>query len=252
MLLAIIFLPANAIDYKYALFGVDTYEEFHDGLAKYYDTENKLYGYIGTNGKPAIASQFIEADNFFNAQAIVKTPTGKGIINTQGQFLLQPNYFSIEAEKDIPGLYIIERDGGKGAFYNNRIIIEPCLNSIYTGDFPFIEGTNVLDGKDYGSIHKSGSVFNTDIDKTPVYYFDQEGYLIEKPKLISDKGLEVFSADKMYGIRNASTKKVILQPIYPYCESQMWVDERVILGDGANEYLIDGAGNIILNSATLL
>lgn len=252
MLLAIIFLPANAIDYKYALFGVDTYEEFHDGLAKYYDTENKLYGYIGTNGKPAIASQFIEADNFFNAQAIVKTPTGKGIINTQGQFLLQPNYFSIEAEKDIPGLYIIERDGGKGAFYNNRIIIEPCLNSIYTGDFPFIEGTNVLDGKDYGSIHKSGSVFNTDIDKTPVYYFDQEGYLIEKPKLISDKGLEVFSADKMYGIRNASTKKVILQPIYPYCESQMWVDERVILGDGANEYLIDGAGNIILKALGML
>lgn len=252
MLLAIIFLPANAIDYKYALFGVDTYEEFHDGLAKYYDTENKLYGYIGTNGKPAIASQFIKADNFFNGQAIVKTPTGEGIINTQGQFLLQPNYSSIKAEEDIPGLYIIERDGGKGVFYNNRIIIEPCLNSIYTGDFPFIEGTNVLDGKDYGSIHKSGSVFNTDIDKTPVYYFDQEGYLIEKPKIISDKGLEVFSADKKYGIRNASTKKVILQPVYSYCKSQMWVDERVILGDGANEYLIDGTGNIILKAFGIL
>lgn len=252
MLLAIIFLPANAIDYKYALFGVDTYEEFHDGLAKYRDTENKLYGYIGTNGKPAIASQFIEADNFFNGQAIVKTPTGEGIINTQGQFLLQPNYSSIKAEKDIPGLYIIERDGGKGVFYNNRIIIGPCLNSIYTGDFPFIEGTNVLDGKDYGTIYKSGSAFHTPIWNTPVYYFDQDGYPIEKPKLISDKGLEVFSADKKYGIRNASTKKVILQPIYSYCESQMWVDERVILGDGANEYLIDGAGNIILKALGML
>ncbi|WP_278776502.1 tetratricopeptide repeat protein [Leyella stercorea] len=252
MLLAIIFLPANAIDYKYALFGVDTYEEFHDGLAKYRDTENKLYGYIGTNGKPAIASQFIEADNFFNGQAIVKTPTGEGIINTQGQFLLQPNYSSIKAEKDIPGLYIIERDGGKGVFYNNRIIIGPCLNSIYTGDFPFIEGTNVLDGKDYGTIYKSGSAFHTPIWNTPVYYFDQDGYPIEKPKLISDKGLEVFSADKKYGIRNASTKKVILQPIYSYCESQMWVDERVILGDGANEYLIDGSGNIILKVLGML
>ena len=28
----------------------------------------------------------------------------------------------------------------------------------------------------------------------------------------------------------------------------MWVDERVILGEGANEYLIDGAGNIILRA----
>lgn len=252
MLQAIIFLPANAIDYKYALFGVDTYEEFHDGLAKYRDTENKLYGYIGTNGKPAIASQFIEADNFFNGQAIVKTPTGEGIINTQGQFLLQPNYSSIKAEKDIPGLYIIERDGGKGVFYNNRIIIGPCLNSIYTGDFPFIEGTNVLDGKDYGSIHKSGSAFHTPIWNTPVYYFDQEGYPIEKPKLISDKGLEIFRADKKYGIRNAYTKKIILQPIYSYCESEMWVDERVILGDGGNEYLIDGAGNIILKALGML
>lgn len=249
MLLAIIFLPANAIDYKYALFGVDTYEEFHDGLAKYYDTENKLYGYIGTNGKPAIASQFIEADNFFNGQAIVKTPTGKGIINTQGQFLLQPNYFSIETKKDVPGLYIIE-DGvrNKGVFYNNRIIIEPYKRYISGLNFPFIAGVNVLDGKDYGDIRKSGSIFHTDIRKTPVYYFDQEGYLIEKPKLISDKGLEVFSADKKYGIRNASTKKVILQPIYSYCRSQMWVDERVILGEGANEYLIDGAGNIILRA----
>lgn len=163
MLLAIIFLPANAIDYKYALFGVDTYEEFHDGLAKYYDTENKLYGYIGTNGKPAIASQFIKADNFFNGQAIVKTPTGEGIINTQGQFLLQPNYSSIKAEEDIPGLYIIERDGGKGVFYNNRIIIEPYMPDISTHDFPFIEGVNVLDGKYYGDISKSGSVFHTDI-----------------------------------------------------------------------------------------
>lgn len=252
MLLAIIFLPANAIDYKYALFGVDTYEEFHDGLAKYYDTENKLYGYIGTNGKPAIASQFIEADNFFNGQAIVKTPTGEGIINTQGQFLLQPNYSSIKAEKDIPGLYIIESDRGEGAFYNNRIIIEPYMPDVSTCDFPFIEGVNVLDGKDYGTIYKSGSAFHTPIWNTPVYYFDQDGYPIEKPKLISDKGLEVFSADKKYGIRNASTKKVILQPIYSYCESQMWVDERVILGDGANEYLIDGAGNIILKALGML
>lgn len=234
------------------LFLVDTYEEFHDGLAKYYDTENKLYGYIGTNGKPAIASQFIEADNFFNGQAIVKTPTGEGIINTQGQFLLQPNYSSIKAEKDIPGLYIIESDRGKGAFYNNRIIIEPCLNSIYTDNFPFIEGTNFLDGKSYGSIHKSGSAFHTPIWNTPVYYFDQEGYPIEKPKLISDKGLEIFRADKKYGIRNAYTKKIILQPIYSYCESEMWVDERVILGDGGNEYLIDGAGNIILKALGML
>lgn len=252
MLLAIIFLPANAIDYKYALFGVDTYEEFHDGLAKYYDTENKLYGYIGTNGKPAIASQFIGADNFFNGQAIVKTPTGEGIINTQGQFLLQPNYSSIKAEKDIPGLYIIESDRGEGAFYNNRIIIEPYMPDVSTYDFPFIEGVNVLDGKDYGTIYKSGSAFHTPIWNTPVYYFDQDGYPIEKPKLISDKGLEVFSADKKYGIRNASTKKVILQPIYSYCGSQMWVDERVILGDGANEYLIDGAGNIILKALGML
>lgn len=254
MLLAIIFLPANAIDYKYALFGVDTYEEFHDGLAKYYDTENKLYGYIGTNGKPAIASQFIEADNFFNGQAIVKTPTGEGIINTQGQFLLQPNYSSIKAEKDIPGLYIIESDRGKGAFYNNRIIIEPYMSDVSTHYFPFIKGVNVLDGKDYGyGVYKSGSVFHTDIDKTPVCYFDQEGYLIEKPKIISDKGLEVFRADKKYGIRNASTKKVILQPIYSYCEShQMWIDERVILGDGKNDYLIDGAGNIILKALGML
>lgn len=148
MLLAIIFLPANAIDYKYALFGVGTYDEFHDGLAQYYDTENNLHGYIGTNGKPAIASQFIGTDNFFNGQAIVKTPTGKGIINTQGQFLLQPNYFSIEAKKDIPGLYIIEDSlRKKGVFYNNRIIIEPCKRYISNLDFPFIEGVNVLDGK---------------------------------------------------------------------------------------------------------
>ena len=85
-----------------------------------------------------------------------------------------------------------------------------------------------------------------------VYYFDQEGYPIEKPKLISDKGLEIFRADKKYGIRNAYTKKIILQPIYSYCESEMWVDERVILGDGGNEYLIDGAGNIILKALGML
>ena len=253
LLLATISLPINAIDYKYALFSVNTYDEFHDGLAKFYDTENKLYGYIGTNGKPVIASQFIEAENFFNGQAIVKTPTGKGVINTQGAFLLQPKYSSIEAVKENPSLYIIENNKReKGVFYNNRIIIEPCLNSIYTDNFPFIEGTNVLDGKNYGSIHKSGSAFHTPIWDTPVYYFDQEGYPIEKPKLISDKGLEIFRADKKYGIRNAYTKKIILQPIYSYCESEMWVDERVILGDGGNEYLIDGAGNIILKALGML
>lgn len=32
----------------------------------------------------------------------------------------------------------------------------------------------------------------------------------------------------------------------------MWVDERVILGDGGNEYLIDGAGNIILKALGML
>lgn len=253
LLLATIFLPINAIDYKYALFDVNTYDEFHDGLATFYDTKNNLYGYIGTNGKIAIASQFMGVENFFNGQAIVKTPTGKGIINTQGAFLLQPKYSSIESVEEIPSLYIIENnEKEKGVFYNNRIIIEPCLNSIDTNDFPFILGTNILDGKVYGSIHKSGSVFHTPIWNTPVYYFDQEGCLIEKPKFISDKGLEIFRVNKKYGIRNASTKKIILQPIYSYCESEMWVDERVILGDGKNEYLINGAGNIILKALGML
>lgn len=224
--------------YNMALVGVKSSSyEFHDGLAKF--CENNLFGYLANNGDVAISPQFILAENFTDGQAIVKTSTGFGIINTKGMFLLPPNYKAIDKAPEAMNLYVIVDNADKvGIFYDNRIIVQPSKDNNRYGStftFPYIMGVNILNGKRYGKISIEGNYF-TQVNLTEKglteTYLDKLGNIIYPKELVSSKGVELFSDPSnpfIYGFRDSKTKKVVVPPTYSRVITKKWTNDRMIL-----------------------
>lgn len=54
--------------------------------------KNGKYGYINTGGEIAIPLVYDSAGVFRNGFAVVRTPTGHGLINLKGEFVVEPNH----------------------------------------------------------------------------------------------------------------------------------------------------------------
>ena len=88
-----------------------------EGLCAAMNAENGLYGYLNEEGAWAIEPQFLSAGAFLGGSAVVGVPSGMGLIDAQGEWLLSPLYrdmrlsprFVICTESD--ALFVYERTG---------------------------------------------------------------------------------------------------------------------------------------------
>lgn len=77
-----VYIGLSRGQYNYA---VPEIGAIRDGLAKFYDTINKKYGYIDKQGKIVIPAQFVYADDFSEGLAIVQKDYKYYFINPQGE-----------------------------------------------------------------------------------------------------------------------------------------------------------------------
>ena len=77
-----VYIGLSKGQYNYA---VPEIGAIRDGLAKFYDTSNKKYGYIDKQGKIVIPAQFVYADDFSEGLAIVQKDYKYYFINPQGE-----------------------------------------------------------------------------------------------------------------------------------------------------------------------
>ena len=86
-----------------------------EGLCAARNAENGLYGYLNAEGAWAIEPQFLSAGAFLGGSAVVGLPSGMGLIDAEGEWLLSPLYrdmrlsprFVICQERD--ALFVYER-----------------------------------------------------------------------------------------------------------------------------------------------
>lgn len=131
-------LSQRAYCYEIALEDVNSDRAFHEGLAV--AGSYGKYGYIDASGRNVIPQQFKEALDFVGGMAVVETETGFGIINRQSYFLLKPIYKSIERDEEKSPLFFIveDKNGKKGGFYNNRLVLPVIYEDVDDYNYPFI------------------------------------------------------------------------------------------------------------------
>lgn len=88
------------INSSYEYIGSKNNTLINDGLIRYGETRNdeSLYGYIDIDNNVVIASQFNEECDFSDGCAIVKVGNNYGVIDTQGKYLINPQYDYIASE----------------------------------------------------------------------------------------------------------------------------------------------------------
>lgn len=276
-LLAFSALSGNAvIEPDWALFGVQS-GTFSEGLADFYDAKGtKLNGYINTNGKIAIPPKFKSTGEFHRGTAIVTDENDqKGIINTKGEYTLQPGNYEIRMFEKMPGFYkITDKATDKSALFDGyKYLTDFDFDFIdFYNTYPFIRLSskdngpkgvmNVLDFSYYpnADVSKYGFRFNAVYDNKNEWIFSLDGQLIDPDKYkISSKGTEVFedpSTGKL-GIRDSKTKAVITPAEYftDHLFQRSWINDIVVLFDSISPekkripVVLNQDGKIILNAA---
>lgn len=84
--------------------------------------ENGKWGFKDENGDKIIAAKFDDANDFINERAIVTVKDKKGIIDTKGNYILEPTYEYIDDEKE--GHFKLETHNRIGfADRNGKVVI---------------------------------------------------------------------------------------------------------------------------------
>ena len=109
--------------------GIIDVKKFSENLAPYRDG-NKLFGFIGTDGKIVINAQFESVGYFNNGIAWAKTVGNQvGYINPQGDWVIQPQFAAGKNFDASTGLGRVKTADGRWAYVNK------------TGDLTFVNDT---------------------------------------------------------------------------------------------------------------
>lgn len=223
--------------------------EFHNGMAivqdawneqGYYDAgASQLYGAIDTSGKLVIPCIYQSMTDFINGFSVVEKDGKYGILNTRGGFILPLVYTSIEQDENIQGLYVVKQDQKEGLFYNGQMIFPlGQYEKIKSDHFPFVEYT--YNNKDYTyNFYTSQTMeshplylFGHAIFSTPErQYYTLKGEPVNMQKAsVSSKGIQLFRDEKtgLYGFRQASTGKVVVQPKYTIVDYDIWIGDVMV------------------------
>ena len=250
-------MEVNADGIKWALYDTPATYEFHDGLAMY--RENDLYGFCNTTGGIEIPARYKDAESFCFGSAVVKTETGFGIINRNGNYLLPPIYKEITRYDFYPaGCYQVKNaDGEESVFYNNRLVIPFCkeLGSVPFANFPFVEAdgyVNIKTGDKFKNVVDYGDFFDAYDDGLGEHrYYDKSGSPLDAENLkYSHYGLYAYKADTGYwGFKNKNGN-VVVEPTFYTIFPNVWYKDRMIVCSGNGDKLISGDGKILTTIET--
>lgn len=139
---------------KYSYIG-----EMQDMLMRVCDGLNWFY--IDRNGNVTIPGPFVTAEDFSEGRAVVETKSGYGLINVEGNFVIEPDCCDLEWNS-IDNIAIVTIEGKSGLFSRDGVKLTEL---IYDQILPCSEGflPFKLNGK-YGFLRRDG----TDVIK-PVY-----------------------------------------------------------------------------------
>lgn len=171
---------------------------YHNGLVKSRNNNLSSFGYLNKNGQTAIAfNQYRMLTNFKNDRAIVQDLiTNKfGIINTKGDYIIQPKYNKISEKSYFKDIVMVVNNSNKWGYINSAG--ETIINFKYRYGYDFSEGLALVhsfSGK-YQFIDKTGNTaFELDFKELQKQF---KGGLVKvlidgQPAYINKKGQIVF------------------------------------------------------------
>ena len=254
MLLSMLEVMAG-VKVKWALYNVKGNGDFHEGLSAYRDPSSSLYGYMDNRGKIVIPAQYDRVGDFNGGVAVIETSTGQGLIDRSGKVLLPPHYKSVKKKGKGVGLYeVVDSSRKYGLFMGDRMIISPEEGKNYLSDYlyPFVENRNLLDGKVYSMVNElSGDLLVAEREEggsMQSYVFDRTTgkevtYLLKKE---SKNGLVRFRQGDQYGLKNARTGQIVLEPTLDWL-SPYWVEDH-LLGTLKTENSVFKSQTVLINS----
>ena len=174
-----VYIGLSRGQYNYA---VPEIGAIRDGLAKFYDTSNKKYGYIDKQGKIVIPAQFVYADDFSEGLAIVQKDYKYYFINPQGEQAFDKQF----SNRPLPfkhGYSGVKKTNKKCVYINKQG--EVCsdeyynLTSFYPNGIAFVQKSNNVNERCLTSINTDfveiGNAANYGMgihlgDKAPEYF----------------------------------------------------------------------------------
>ena len=133
-----------------------------DGLRKYYDSNNRLYGYINESGQIVIPARFKKAHDFSDSLAAFSYQDGSieywGFIDTTGKEVIKP-IFRNEPGDFHDGHAIIQKQNGKFVFIDKNANVK---TKEYSRAARFFHGYALVNAQDqYGDDLSKCYVVNT-------------------------------------------------------------------------------------------
>lgn len=243
------FVSSYSFSQEWALKGTMDNHPFHEGLASFYDSSNsKKYGYINSSGEIAIPARYKLAGDFENGMAVVATDNRiKGIIDRNGNYVIQPIYKDIYKDDKVPGLYELHTvDGKQGLFYNGRIVLPVVFKSVYVSNFPFIEFTdqkdnrkiiNLVSGDIMDNYSKIGEILIGTNNNKSLYFDATTGERLDSVSLTkSSQDIVLFKDEStnLFGFKNQRTGAVVINPKYKETFLGIWQNDMMIVYDSIN------------------
>lgn len=116
---------------------------FSNGLALFFDTTKKRYGYINTTGEVAIEAKFLNATRFKKGHAVVMTSldttnwenTKLGVINTKGETVIQDKYYKLSRLSDNYLTATLAIKKGEAYYFSSVVLIDKgnVVNTLLPG-----------------------------------------------------------------------------------------------------------------------
>lgn len=129
------------------------HQGFSQGLSQSFD--NNLVGFRNTQGTLVIDHQFLQAKNFSENVAVVRTQQGWGVIDTQGNFVIKPTQYS-DIEPFYHQVAIVRQDGQVGVINKAGKLIVPLGKYRTITRFDRSGTAMVSKDNDYGVIDNTG------------------------------------------------------------------------------------------------
>lgn len=117
--------------------------------------DGEKWCYVDKTGKKVIGGGFSDASDFEEGRAVVETPDGFGLIDTEGKFILPPSYDDLDWDS-YNNISIATKDGKSGIFSRSGEQLTPlCYDHILNCSEGLIAAKK--NGR-YGYLRKDGSV----------------------------------------------------------------------------------------------
>jgi len=215
-----------------------------EGLARFQDRENGLWGYVDKNGLEVISAQYIDANNFSEGLAAVKVDGLFGFVDVTAMIVIEPQFEGV-VEGFLFDRCIISKDGKQGIIdQTGKIIVEPQYLSIdlYCENYFIVQ----FQDHSYGVIDRSGEIMAEDY-VTRIYAVTDSGFFFvyqksgfhfmydfdgnksyalyiydsDRSQRIHDDSLVVVSPDgEKWGLFDLSKGKYTIEAVYDNIEYQ--------------------------------